>query len=279
MIYEHQKKVFRDVFTAARAFSLSLDLTTPFKPRFYPLIVGPTGCGKTHIARSVATALGWPYLVINANGWIVLGAKETGTWREVEEWVRNKPTETPLVIILDEIDKAVGETDWNHHLQVELFQLLDKVIPPQCQDDPSDVLTEEESIDEAFKRVFFIGCGAFQSQQEKAVGCGFRPTVNRPESLDALSKTLPRELVNRFAAVHSLRGLERAEYEAMAEMATKSLPKELRKFFKEKCKQRIEQAIADKTGARFIEVALADMLIDTARELEEADEIWKVPDL
>jgi hypothetical protein len=100
-----------------------------FVPRAKPLILGPSGAGKTALVTRLCDTEQWPLLVVNAGSWIVVAAKaEPYTLHVIRRFVRQHDKGC---IFLDEIDKSIpsGEqaltSDWALSTTSEILALLD----------------------------------------------------------------------------------------------------------------------------------------------------------
>jgi hypothetical protein len=71
-----------------------------------PIIIGPPGTGKTLAGRVIATAMGWPLLVLDmGNVFSSLVGSSEGKLREA---FRDAEAMAPCVLLIDEIDKGIG---------------------------------------------------------------------------------------------------------------------------------------------------------------------------
>lgn len=138
------------------------------EPRLWPLIVGPTGCGKTHLSRLLAEQLGAHYLRLSYGDWIVQGARGTCTFFSILAAALRHPR---LVIHLDELDKLPvrGEQEWARAAANEIWALLDLDLPVTRF--VSDAAVREQNPPEALQRLadtpmrgrlFMVGSGTWQ---------------------------------------------------------------------------------------------------------------------
>lgn len=283
MIYAYQRSVYESLLRSARAHEIALDNNLPCKVRLNQLIIGATGTGKTHIAEDVGRLLDWSVYKITASSWIVWGAKEEPTWRTFANWASRQCPRTPILVILDEMDKVAAGTipsdSWSRHMIAEVLAFLDKSVPPlleDLQEHPDDA----ERLKNALERTLFVACGAFQNTREHK-SMGFREVEQSPSDLAGISKHLPRELVNRFSKVLVLPDLTEKDYrESIAQLA-KRLPRQDARLYLELGKKMLPEALESKQGARFAEAVLAELYEAKAteqmqREAEEEDR-WVVP--
>ncbi len=103
-------------------------IDTSLKIRTHSLLVGPSGTGKSHLAREIGSRLGVPVLVVNVSSWMLFGSKtENPTWNTIIQFVNENMNG---VILIDEIDKICRqESSWNEMLKIEIHDLLDAVVP------------------------------------------------------------------------------------------------------------------------------------------------------
>ena len=172
------------------------------KPRLDPLIVGPTGVGKSHLVRSVAEMLKVPLLRLSYGEWMVYGGRGKPTLATVQEFVASYPKG---IIHLDEVDKARAgfSSDWSIYAYTELFFLLDRSINQPARNVPwSDA--SNTKLKECF---WIIGSGTWQVlwDKVKTPTIGFGAQEESPNELCMeISKLvrqkeiIPKELLKRF---------------------------------------------------------------------------------
>lgn len=273
MIYDYQKEAYQKLFRTAIAHKIAMGKNLPVAPRFHKLVVGPSGSGKTHLAKLVAEVLGWRVLTLNMAGWIVLGAREVPTWHTVGEWLSESHPDEPQMIILDEIDKVSGEDSWTRYLRAEVYSLVDGLVPPQVV--PNNI--GADTLKDSIKQTLIIGCGAFQNAFESKPTAGFVSSTDYPTMSNDLAKHLARELVNRFDnEIIILPHLSKKDYERMIEEILPHIPKDIADIIKEISPSMIDDAIINKSGARFMENLIAaaylenvDIVIEIYEKFEQ----------
>ena len=147
----------------------------PVRPRLWPLLVGPTGAGKSFLARTAAARLGAHYLPLSFGGWIAMGARQVATAYTILHTALDCPR---LVVHLDELDKLpVGRVgDWAQAVANEVWALLDGQLPVErFANDPElrAVLHDEERErllrEGVMHRLFLVGSGTWQSTYDESV--------------------------------------------------------------------------------------------------------------
>jgi hypothetical protein len=100
-----------------------------FRPRAKPLLMGPSGAGKTALVTRLCDTERLPLLAVNSGSWIVISAKaEPYTLHVIRRFVRDHDRGC---IFLDEIDKCCPSGDrgwtseWNLSTTTEVLSLLD----------------------------------------------------------------------------------------------------------------------------------------------------------
>ena len=182
----------------------------PVKLRTTPLVLGPSGVGKTHLIQAVAKELGLPLMRLTVSNWMIEGVRlDTPTVvrlrREVERG-------RPFVLQIDELDKLKSSDEaWCRAQQAEVYNVLDRMpglVTPEGSSGTSN-LWRPEQIEFLTHQVFMIGCGTWQEVFENS-GSGKGPvgfwSGPRPQSPDAELQTKVRqarmiapELLNRFS--------------------------------------------------------------------------------
>jgi len=267
MLFPHQKEVFKSLLQTARVCFGSSWQSLPIRPRFARFVSGPSGAGKTHIARAVAEEIGMPFFALDAASWIPLGASSRGatySWVQIGRWLREHPQG---IIFLDELDKVGPSPEgWLNYVRVEIFSLLDRRLPAGLSlyetEDEEESQRHAIELDVVAQRlaqgVFFVGAGAFQNiweSRSKAVA-GFHLTEKTEAGLThrQMAQAIPTEMVNRFTGpILSLRQLSRDDYELMLRRCVRSLPKGLAgKVEGIGCKS-LDDAVDNRLGVRWLE--------------------------
>jgi hypothetical protein len=176
---------------------------SPIKPRLDPLVVGPTGVGKSHLVRSVADILKVPLLRLSYGEWMVTGSRgNQPTLSRIHDFVTSSPKG---IIHIDEVDKArVGfQSDWSIYAYAEMFFLLDRNMSQPAR---NEKWTDE--LNAKLKHSFWIiGSGTWQMLWD-TVGkpsIGFGGVENGSGGLCAeiarlvhQKEIIPKELLKRF---------------------------------------------------------------------------------
>ncbi|HRJ73206.1 MAG TPA: AAA family ATPase [Terrimicrobiaceae bacterium] len=172
--------------------------------RPFPMVIAPSGTGKTYLVNRMATRHKLPMFSINVPNWIPRGAKADTqiTIEQLKSFVANNAAG---VILLDEVNKmTVGHTTdsaWSSDIFSECLAVLDQ-----------DVRLETmgmEGLVQKFRRHFLVvGAAAFQDEWLRSASAsnaiGFvegEQTQAREAVFERLVRTqhlVPEELLNRF---------------------------------------------------------------------------------
>jgi hypothetical protein len=272
MIFPHQKKAYDELIKTMAAHTLASKYDIKPRPRLSRIVVGPTGSGKSYIARNAAKAAGWPIFPMNVSGWIIEGARQEPTWKHLLEWAAGLDDKQTGLIVLDEVDKIWGTESWSQHLRAELYSLLDGGVPPSMTEyEFHGRRWEIPEMEEILSRHLIVACGAFQeSLGSDKIGFGTEP--DEP-SQNELSKHLQKELINRFhGEIVKLPLLTRADYAEMVMSLKESMSPQIFERVLDLSANKIDDAVRDQQGARFVECLVTDVLLRIA----DTEGSWKL---
>ncbi len=171
-----------------------------------PLIIAPSGAGKTFLVNALAEASDVPVFSINLQNWIVRGAKHSSglTLEQIADFVR---TNTSGIIFVDEINKLnrnhTDSSAWTADLFSEVISFLDCDRRLDCMG--------FQGIRQRMKNNFFVvGAAAFQdewragkdSKQEVGFGAAVSPTGTGMSAYEMAVRgqnLVPDELLFRFS--------------------------------------------------------------------------------
>lgn len=163
------------------------------KLRTIPLVIGPSGVGKTYLAAELARQLSLPVFKVTVGDWLPQGVnRETPTLNRLRDFQKRH---TRYVLHIDEIDKLrATEGVWILTVMTEIFTVLDRQIGPAFS---------AEQLADFQKNVFIIGSGTWQDlwdgQGPKNMGFGARTTDRIGAIRDRIraGRIIPPELLNR----------------------------------------------------------------------------------
>jgi len=252
-------------------------------PRCHSLIVAPSGVGKSHVARVISNILSVPSLVLNVGSWVLLSHKsETWTWTHIVDWLAN--LQFGGVLVLDEIDKCAGGSEWSNYLRLEIHSLLDSVIdttipiPNQLNDfllgnpwseSPDQSATQVRGgLEKVLReRVMVIGCGAWQSAwrgNARQMGFSNGGTENLPESPSRaqILASIEPELRQRFRnAIIFMHPMSKADYFCVAKSIEKIIPHHVLPAWTHLVEDAIQQAVESTLGMRVFEELLLQAMV------------------
>ncbi|HWI22655.1 MAG TPA: ATP-dependent Clp protease ATP-binding subunit ClpX [Baekduia sp.] len=278
------------------------------------LLLGPTGCGKTLLAQTLARILNVPFAIADATALTEAGYVGEDVENILLKLIQAadydvKKAETGIIYI-DEVDKIARKADnpsitrdvSGEGVQQALLKILEGTtasVPPQGgrKHPHQEFLTIDTT------NVLFICGGAFANLDQVIArrlgsnGIGFGATVRSAADKDPgefFQETLPEDLVNyglipefigRLPVMSAVHQLGRDELITILTEPRNALIKQFERFFKfdgielvfsdDALSSIADKALARETGARGLRSIIEETLLDVQFELPSRRDVTK----
>ncbi len=279
------------------------------------LLLGPTGCGKTLLAQTLAKVLNVPFAITDATSLTEAGYVGEDVENILLKLIQAADYDIERaekgIIYIDEIDKVARKSEnpsitrdvSGEGVQQALLKILEGTeasVPPQGgRKHPHQEFLQIDTTD-----ILFICGGAFGGLEgmvrkrvgENVMGFGSKPKSSTDESIGALlSQVLPEDLlkyglipefVGRVPVVASLGQLDKDALVDILVEPKDALVQQYGKFFEMdhidlEFKDEALVAIADKameqnTGARGLRSVIEELMLEVMFEIPSRDDVRKL---
>ncbi len=304
-VYNHYKRI--DSINSSTADSVELNKSNI-------LMVGPTGCGKTLLAQTLARILDVPFTMADATSLTEAGYVGDDVENIIARLLQaaNFDVEKTQrgIVYIDEIDKIARKSEDNARrdisgegVQQGLLKIIEGTVA-SVPTQPGRKTAQQEYVQVDTKNILFICAGAFSGLEKiittrgSKASIGFGADVREKADLerkdifqaveaeDLIKFGLIPEIVGRLPIIAPLEGLNVEDLARILSQPKNAVTKQYQKLFnlddvelefeQEALEEIARQAIERKTGARGLRAIVENILLDAMFDAPSHKNIKKI---
>lgn len=263
-----QEKAFAQLRALGSVFFSTSWHGLPIQPRLTPLVVGPSGTGKSFLAQFLAKIFSAAFLRVSYGEWIPLGARSSPYTHAFDRIHRLLSENHRAVIFIDELEKMRVDRaqEWSNCIMQELFLLLDR--SPSITSQHSS--WEPRAIQTLRFNTLIVGAGTWQEMWVSPRRAAFSDEPAEEESPAEIARRIeasgriPEELLKRFDGQFILIPHYTAEdFGNVLADHNAHVPPELRV---EITPDIVEELVASRRNMRAVQEAISRRLLQRASE-------------
>jgi len=301
-VYNHYKRI--DNFTNSNSENIEINKSNI-------LMIGPTGCGKTLLAQTLAKILDVPFTMADATSLTEAGYVGDDVENIIARLLQasNYDVEKAQkgIVYIDEIDKIARKSEDNTRrdisgegVQQGLLKIIEGTVA-SVPTQPGKKSSQQEYVQIDTKNILFICAGAFSGLEKiisargvsASIGFGakirekddsnHRDIFKNVEPDDLIKFGLIPEIVGRLPIIAPLDGLTEEDLTKILSEPKNSLTKQYKKLFaidkveivfeEEALKAIAKKAIERKTGARGLRAITENILLEAMYEIPSKKDI------
>lgn len=294
-VYNHYKRIDSSASTAADSVELN---------KSNIMMIGPTGCGKTLLAQTLARILDVPFTMADATSLTEAGYVGDDVENIIARLLQaaNYDIEKTQrgIVYIDEIDKIARKSEDNTRrdisgegVQQGLLKIIEGTVA-SVPTQPGRKSSQQEYVQVDTRNILFICAGAFSGLEKIIAARGTKSTMGfgadvrekddtarkdiftKVEPDDLIKFGLIPEIVGRLPIIAPLDGLTEADLTRILSEPKNSITKQYQKLFAldkielefegEALKEIAKRAIERKTGARGLRAIAENILLETMFE-------------
>lgn len=278
------------------------------------LMIGPTGCGKTLLAQTLARILDVPFTMADATSLTEAGYVGDDVENIISRLLQSANYDVEKtqrgIVYIDEIDKIARKVEDNSRrdisgegVQQGLLKIIEGTVA-SVPTQPGKKTTQQEYVQIDTRNILFICAGAFSGLERIIVSRGIGSTIgfgadvrekgdlnqkdlfNKVEPDDLIKFGLIPEIVGRLPIITPLDGLSENDLVEILSEPKNSIVKQYQKLFSldkvelkfkdETLKEIAKKAIDRKTGARGLRAITENILLDAMFKIPSEKNIKSV---